>query len=258
MIYLSNHTKLVAIPQHLIGIFGMLYLFINDWDWRYFIWIYLGWVVTGVFGVSLVYHKILSHRSFELKPFLKPFLYFLSYCGMLTGQGSPISYSAVHRGYHHKYSDMTKSDPHSPRIYGFWHAYYGWHFKYHYFSLSSVRDLTADVFLKFSHRNYYKIFIISYIVIGIVSFKFLVLCIALPGLIHVHEMNILNSFSHSKWFGYRNFDTDDDSVNNLFFGVITWGTGFHNNHHANPKRWHNQVRWFEFDPFRFIVPLIKK
>jgi stearoyl-CoA desaturase (delta-9 desaturase) len=251
--YVSNHTKLVALPQHLLGLFGTIYCILNVWNWSYLLWVYVGWVIIGVFGVSLAYHKIFSHRSFEVKPVLKPLLYTLTYAGMLSGQGSPISYSAVHRCYHHRYADMSPKDPHSPRMYGFWNAYYGWHFKFFYFSLNGVRDLMSNKYLNFSHKHYYKIFIMSYLCIGLISFKFLIFCVVIPGLLHLHEMNILNSFSHSKWFGYRNFDIEDGSVNNLIFGLITWGTGFRNNHHARPEACHNQVRWFEFAPFRYIV-----
>jgi fatty-acid desaturase len=177
---------------------------------------------------------------------------------MLSGQGSPLSYAAIHRTYHHPNADRNEKDPHSPHIGSFWHSYYGWHFKMFNFNMHSIRDLTRSKFLLWCHHNYYAFFLLSHLIIGLISFKVLIFCVVLPSLLHVHEMNVLNSLSHMRWFGYRNFDCDDESVNNVVFGWLSWGTGFHNNHHARPAEWHNQVRWYEFDPFRWIVPLIKK
>ncbi|MCJ8277222.1 MAG: fatty acid desaturase [Bdellovibrionales bacterium] len=257
-LYISRFTKYVAVPQHLLGLFGIGYYLIFKGEWSWLLWTYLAWVVIGVFGVSMTYHKIYAHRSFEVKPVFEPLMKFLTLMGMLSGQGSPISYAAVHRCYHHPNSDVNERDPHSPREKGLWHAYYGWHFSVFRFTMNGVRDLTKNKFLSWCHKNYYSFFMISYLIIGLIDLRFLVFCVVFPGLMHVHQMNILNSLSHRRWFGYRNYETEDDSVNNWIFGILTWGTGFHNNHHAHQERFHNQVKWYEFDPFRWIVPLLKK
>lgn len=256
--YISKFTRTVAIPQNILGVVGVIYFYQNPpsvfWLWS----IYFSWVIIGVFGVSTVYHKIYAHRSFEVRESLGVFLKIFTLFGMLCGQGSPLSYAAVHRNFHHPNSDQNERDPHSPKIHSFWHAYYGWHFKRFSYNFSGIRDLLSNRFLVWCHRWYNQFFLGAHIIIGILSFKFLIFCIVLPSLIHIHQMNILNSFSHKLWFGYRNFESEDDSVNNLVFGLLSWGTGFHNNHHAMPMAYHNQVRWYEFDPFKYIVPLIRK
>lgn len=258
MLYLSRFTRYVAIPQHALGFAGVVYFYYHPISWHYFFLVYLCWCLIGVFGVSTVYHKIYAHRSFEVKDSLIPFLYFFTLLGMLSGQGSPLSYAAVHRSYHHPNADLNGFDPHSPNVNSFWHAYYGWHFKMFNYNFRGIKDLIANRFLSFCHKYYYQFFVVFHLLAALVSFKYLVLCVVWPALFHVHQMNILNSFSHKKWFGYRNFESYDKSVNNLVFGILTWGTGFHNNHHALPSAYHNQIKWYEFDPFRWIVPLIKK
>lgn len=257
-VYLSKNFKYIVLPQHLVGLSGALYFLIIKGEWNLLLWSYFSWIIIGVLGVSLVYHKIFSHKSFEPAWYFRPFMYLLTFCGMLSGQGSPLSYSAVHRCYHHPNSDQNESDPHSPEVHGFLNAYYGWHFHPKRITFNGIRDLLDDKILRFCHQNYYSFFWLVFFTSALISPRFLIFCVLIPGMVHLHQMNILNSFSHRKWFGYRNFDIEDHSVNNFIFGILTFGTGFHNNHHAHPKRWHNQVKWFEFDPFRWIVPLIKK
>jgi stearoyl-CoA desaturase (delta-9 desaturase) len=253
-IYLSRFTKAVIIPQNILGVAALAAPFFAPVSAWWLLVRYFGWVILGVFGVSTVFHKYYAHRAFEIKPGLRFLLPAFNYLGMLTGQGSALAYAAVHRGYHHRYADKDPLDPHSPKIHSFWHSYYGWHFKRMSVGLKSVSDLKNDRFLVWTHRNYNTIYLVSLFVVGLFSWRLMLYGIVIPGLIHVHEMNVLNSFSHKRWFGYRNFDVDDDSVNNWIFGILSWGTGFHNNHHASPGAWHNQIKWYEFDPFRWILP----
>lgn len=257
--YLSKHIKLVLIPQYLFLIIGLLvFLRQEAFSWYWLLIAYVGWVLIGVFGVSTVFHKYYAHQSFVVKPQFQCVLKIFGFLGLLTGQGSILSYCAVHMGYHHKYADQSPNDPHSPRMHSLWHAYYGWHFAENAYFLNSVKRLMRDPFVTWTHKYYYRIFWLSHLAIGLISWKLLLFFIVIPSILHIHEMNILNSFCHLKWFGYRNYNTNDDSVNNWIFGILTWGTGFHNNHHGNPRSFHNQVFWYELDPFKYIIPLIQK
>jgi stearoyl-CoA desaturase (delta-9 desaturase) len=253
-LYLSKFTKYIAIPQHLLGVLAIYLFFELQLSWWWLALSYVGWVVLGVFGVSTMYHKYYSHRAFEFKPQYVWVGKLFTLLGALCGQGSPIGYAAVHRLYHHPYADKDERDPHSPHVHGFWHSYYGWHFKPAVFQLRKLKDVLDDTWATWIHKNYYRIWWCGLLMLSVIDWRLALYGMIIPGLIHVHEMNILNSLSHMKWFGYRNFDTDEHSVNNWIFGVLSWGTGYHNNHHAVPNTWHNQVRWFEFDPFRYIMP----
>lgn len=258
-VYLSKHTKRILIPQYVFFFIGITCCALqNSFTWSWFLASYLGWVLLGVMGVSTAFHKYYAHQSFAVRPQFLWLIRLFGFLGLLTGQGSILSYSAVHIGYHHKYADQSSKDPHSPRFHSLWHAYYGWHFTENAYFLNSVKRLMNDPFVTWSHKYYYRIFWISHLVIGLISWKFLLFFVVIPSLVHINEMNILNSFCHSKWFGYRNFSTNDNSVNNWLFGILTWGTGFHNNHHAKPYSYHNQVYWYEFDPFKYIIPLISQ
>ncbi len=253
--YLSRFAKQVIIPQNILGLIAIAAPFFVDVSPFWILVAYIGWILIGALGVSTVFHKFYAHQAFEFRRQFRWLLPVLNYLGMLSGQGSAISYAAVHRCYHHKYADTSSLDPHSPKVHSFWHSYYGWHFQPITFSLKGVSHLLQDPFLVWTHRNYNKIYLVSLVAIGLIEWKLLLYGVIVPSLIHVHEMNILNSFSHLKKFGYRNFSIQDDSVNNWIFGILSWGTGFHNNHHAHPGAWHNQYRWFEFDPFRWILPI---
>lgn len=257
-LYLSKFTRYVTIPQNVLGVAALTIPFFVEVSPWWILGCYIGWVVIGVFGVSTIFHKYYAHRAFEFRPSFRFLAPLFNYLGMLSGQGSVIAYSAIHRGYHHRYADRDKVDPHSPKLHSFWQSYYGWHFTPLVFNLRGVKDLTGDKFLVWSHRHYNKIYLVSLLIIGLVNWKLLLYGIVVPSLIHVHEMNILNSFCHTRRFGYRNFDTPDESVNNWIFGFLTWGTGYHNNHHALPSAWHNQVKWYEFDPFRWLLPFVAK
>nr|GEY48576.1 fatty acid desaturase, type 1 [Tanacetum cinerariifolium] len=99
--------------------------FVPSWEASWFA-LFLGYLAAT--GVTLGYHRLLTHRSFKIPKWLE---YFLVYCGSLASEGDPIFWVSVHK-YHHKYVD-TKKDPHTPNE-GFWFGYVGWLFDNDYFA----------------------------------------------------------------------------------------------------------------------------
>lgn len=216
----------------------------------------LGWIIIEGVGVAVVLHRYVSHRAFEAKPYIKPVLLWIA---CLSLQGSPIGWAAIHRGSHHRYSD-TEKDAHSP-IKGKWYAWHAWlHDWDQYFNAKFAVDLLRDPMHIWFAKNYNKIILVTYLVVGLISWKLLLFGFMIPACISLYQESNINVFCHSGTWGYRTFETKDNSRNVPFLAWITWGQGWHNNHHqlassydfgstvsGNPK---------EFDMSLLLLPLV--
>lgn len=221
----------VWIPLHLIALVGMAYTAINL-EWIYLLWFLPGWTIFGGLGAAVMLHRYTAHRSIEVRPVLRPLLLWIS---CMSGQGSPIWWAALHRGYHHAHSDKEK-DIHSP-VHGFWHAYMGWMFAItsESVSLRHAVDLLKDQQMKWFHKNYNKVIWSSLIILTVIDPLFAVWFYVVPALVSLHTDSLVNSLCHTQGSGYRRFNTKDHSENIWLLGILGWGQGWHNNHHSNPR-----------------------
>ncbi|VEP14445.1 Acyl-lipid desaturase delta 9 [Hyella patelloides LEGE 07179] len=204
--------------------------------------IFLHWLTCGL-GITLGYHRLLSHRSFKTPKWVE---YILTTLGTLTIQGSPIDWVGFHR-LHHKYSD-TAQDPHNNEK-GFWWSHISW-ILHQSPSEEKIRKLTGDLngdpYYEFLHR-FFPLFQLASIVFfylvagwgGVVWGVFVRLVLT------YHSTWLVNSATHK--FGYRNFDCQDSSVNCWWVAVLTYGEGWHNNHHAHPHSARHGLKWWELD-----------
>lgn len=246
----------VWFPLHVISLAAIIYTAIKG-SWGYLAFLPAGWAIFGGLGAAIMLHRYMSHRSIELRSWLRPILIWIS---CMSGQGSPIWWAALHRGYHHAHSDRDK-DIHSPTK-GFWHAYMGWMFsiKPDTVSLRHSTDLLRDKQLVWFHRNYNKVVWSSIIVLMAIDPLFCAWFYAIPAIICLHTDSMVNSICHTKGAGYRPFDTKDLSENIWYLGIFGWGQGWHNNHHANPRSYDFGTsishRRYEFDPCMLWVPII--
>jgi stearoyl-CoA desaturase (delta-9 desaturase) len=174
----------------------------------------------------------------------------------MGGTGSTIGWVAVHR-HHHSHSDTTE-DPHSPRHQGWKVLFPNYDFTWNKWA---VRDLLIDKFHLFLHQYYFLILaiwgLILTLVFGISGFVFL---FSMPIVCQVWSSVLSNYVNHAEWvpLGYKNYNLKDDSVNNALLALITFGEGWHNNHHATPGRASFKRKWWEFDLTGSIINLIKK
>lgn len=246
----------VLIPFHLLAIIGIS---ITSFGILELAMLVCGWIVFGGIGTAMMLHKYFAHTSFVIYKFLKIPLYWIA---CMSGQGSPIWWSAQHRGLHHAHAD-TEKDIHSP-IKGFWYAYMGWMFKVNYktVNLKYSIDWLRDDTLVWFHKNYNSIILISVLILFLLdpSMTLLTWFYIIPALIGLHTDSQVNSFAHSNWIGYRNFDTKDNSRNISYLGWLGWGQGWHNNHHARPKSFdfgtNISKNSYEFDPCLLLLPLV--
>jgi stearoyl-CoA desaturase (delta-9 desaturase) len=91
-----------------------------------------------------------------------------------------------------------------------------------------------------------------------VGFTGMLWCLYVPMLVIYNVTWAVNSICHMPQFGYRSFDTSDQSRNNYLVGVLGLGEGFHNNHHAQPRCAAHGLRWWEFDGTRYVIWLLEK
>lgn len=220
--------------------------------------------VWHALGVTVGYHRLLSHRAFAVP---KPVEYFWVLGGYLAFEGSPIWWATIHRA-HHRYVD-TPLDPHSPR-YGLSYAHMGWlkekGYAPHVDPFTQSKDLVADPIYRFLeqdgdwHRAHALVFGLG------MGFRLLLLILfgwpialasALAGFAVLQIPLMLNVVCHLKQFGYKTYATDDDSVNVWWVAVLAMGEGWHNNHHASPGSARSGMRPWEVDASWAVIKVMR-
>jgi stearoyl-CoA desaturase (delta-9 desaturase) len=201
---------------------------------------------TGVLGITLCYHRVLTHRSLRLR---KPLEYLFAVFGTLALQGDPIRWVAVHRK-HHAHAD-DEGDPHSIRR-GFKWAHVDWLYRNNIALPSEEEilryapDLCADPFyraLKYLGAPLQVALAGALFALGGVSW--VVWGVFARLVISYHSTWLVNSAAHM--FGYRTYRTTDRSTNCWWVALISFGEGWHNNHHAFPFSARHGLRWSEID-----------
>jgi sn-1 stearoyl-lipid 9-desaturase len=224
----------------------------------------VSYVLHG-FGVTIGYHRLLSHRSFRCNKFVE---YFWVFWGYLAFEGSPIWWAAIHRA-HHKYVD-TPLDPHSPR-YGKFHSWFGWllepTYPAHVIPEDTCKDLMQDKLYLFLDQNK-NIPRMNVLNLGCnIAFRGILWAIfgwevALASILAaamVMQIPLaLNLFCHLPNLGYKNFATEDDGVNVWWVGLLGLGEGWHNNHHAYPGSARNGMMAWEFDASYLTILFMRK
>jgi stearoyl-CoA desaturase (delta-9 desaturase) len=217
-------------------------------------WFFL-FYVWHILGVSIGYHRLLAHRSFDCPKFVE---YFFVIGGYLGFESSPIWWATIHRA-HHRFVD-TEKDPHSPRF-GNYKAYCGWIFTPKYPDYIDPQqlspDLVSDPLYKLLERNNnwhtshltntaigFGTRLIMWVLFG---WK-IALASVLAGLLVQQLPFLVNLVCHKPKLGYKNFRGEDDSVNVWWLSLIVMGDNWHNNHHAYPGSARSGFRWFELDP----------
>lgn len=235
---------------HLIALLAFLP---SNFSWRGVgVTLFLYWL-TACIGITLGYHRLVSHRSFETPKWLE---YFLVFCGTLACQGGPISWVGLHR-IHHKYSDHD-GDPHDSNK-GFWWSHMGWMFIKNPANKDVPRytkDIQNDPFYLFC-ENY---FIPIQVVLGLLLFwwggwPLVIWGIFFRLVLVFHVTWFVNSATHK--FGYVSHESNDHSRNCWWVAVLTFGEGWHNNHHAYQYSARHGLQWWEIDLTWFTIKTLE-
>lgn len=267
--------KIVLVGAVVLPLIGMVAAIVLAFGYGMVNWLDIvmligGWYLTGL-GITIGYHRMLTHGSFKTT---RPLRFLWSSLGALAVEGSPIDWCMVHRR-HHQFSD-DHGDPHSPHLHGeglwnslkgFWHAHTGWLFKGVWSKKERERyvpDLIQDDMLMFMDRTYY------WWVVATLAIPMFIGGLAAPFFYGLTWMGILKGAGlgllwgglarvclshHMTWsinsichiFGSQDYKSADDSRNNVVFGVLSHGEGWHNNHHAFPTSARHGLKWWQFD-----------
>ena len=218
--------------------------------------IFLHWLF-GSIGICLGYHRLLSHRSFQVPKWLE---YAIATLGALALQGGPIFWVAGHR-LHHAYTEDEDKDPYSSKR-GFWWSHMQWilYPRSEFFEPETYKrfapELARDPF--YCWLNHY--FLLLQIPLGILLYvlggwSFVIYGIFARLVLLWHSTWLINSATHL--WGYRNFKLDDNSRNLWWAAILTYGEGWHNNHHADPKVAKAGLTWWEIDMTWWAIKVVQ-
>ncbi|WP_295939460.1 acyl-CoA desaturase [uncultured Xanthomonas sp.] len=228
-------------------------------------WVGVSWFAVGMavamyavrmFALTGFYHRYFAHRAFKTS---RPVQFLFAAIGATCVQRGPLWWAAHHRN-HHRHTD-TPADPHSPRQHGFWWSHSGWFLTPRGFRTDweAIPDLRRFPELRFLDRFDLLLPVLLALALFLLGewlqqhvpqlgtdgpqllvWGFFVSTVAL-----FHATFTINSLAHR--FGSRRFDTRDDSRNNLWLALLTFGEGWHNNHHFFPGAARQGFRWWELD-----------
>ncbi len=270
----DRRVRIINMGAVVVPILGLALAIYLAWgtafDWTQAI-ISLSMSTLTALGVTIGYHRLFTHKSFVA---VAPLRWFLAVCGSMAVQGPVIEWAGAHRR-HHQHSDDTL-DPHSPHHHvggewgetlggtfrGFIHAHVGWLFAGHLKGLSRyTADLRADPLLRAVDRQF-----VGWVIFG------LALPAVLGGLITMTWMGALLGFlwgglvrvlvnHHITWsvnsvchlWGSSPYNSNDESRNNPIVGILAFGEGWHNNHHAFPTSARHGLAWYEVDVSYMII-----
>jgi stearoyl-CoA desaturase (delta-9 desaturase) len=220
-------------------------LFMFSWK-ALFVTLFLWWV-SGSLGIGMGFHRLLTHRGFKTP---KAVEYFLTLCGTLALEGGAINWVATHR-IHHAHTEVPGLDPHTPRE-GRWWAHMGWILR------GTAQQHEDEVLWRYApdlmkdrvHVWMNRVYFIPLVLLGILLFAWGGWGLMLWGVfvrvtVGLHATWLVNSATHM--WGSRRFESNDDSTNNLWVALVTFGEGWHNNHHAHPRAARHGVAWYEID-----------
>jgi sn-1 stearoyl-lipid 9-desaturase len=204
------------------------------------------WWVSGSLGIGMGYHRLLTHRGYKTPKFVE---YFLTMCATLALEGGPIFWVATHR-IHHQFSDQ-EGDPHSP-LDGKWWSHMGWILvgkSMHHDTKTLARyvpDLARDRFhVWITKYHYVPIVLLGALLFALGGLPFLMCGMFLRTVLGLHFTWLVNSATHM--WGSRRFKTRDLSTNNWWVALLSFGEGWHNNHHAHPTSSRHGLTWYEID-----------
>jgi fatty-acid desaturase len=259
-----------------VGVHLLALLVFVPWffSWTGVVLLAAGIYLFGMIGINLAYHRLLAHRSFSCPRWLE---HVLAVLGVCSAQGAPAWWVAIHRMHHH-FADKEE-DPHAPGRNFLW-GHIAWitfqtedmlagHVTKRY-----AGDLLRDPLYVWLDKYWQGVALASWILLpaaaltgGLLAGMSAQAALQLASSVFVwgvaartvyvwHVSAFVNSASHL--WGYRSYETNDNSRNNLFVGYFAHGEGWHNNHHADPQAAMQGRRAWEFDPVFWVIRLLAR
>ncbi len=234
---------------HLVALFAFVP---SNFSWNAIFVAFILYCITAGVGITLGFHRLVSHRSFEVPKLIE---YFLIFCGTLACQGGPLDWIGLHR-IHHQYSD-TELDPHDSHK-GFYWSHLGWMLCQNPANEKISRytkDISSDRFYQFCQVGMIPI----QVVLGLILYQwggwpFVIWAIFVRLVVVFHCTWFVNSATHR--FGYKSHESNDESLNCWWVALLTFGEGWHNNHHAYQYSARHGLQWWEIDLTWMMIKLL--
>jgi stearoyl-CoA desaturase (delta-9 desaturase) len=247
----------IYLPIQLISIIAIAFALYSN-TIIYWWTVLIIWFLIGPLGVGVGFHRLFSHRQFKT---YRPLEYILALLGTLSTYG-PVLYWVAEHQHHHKHVD-TEHDINNPK-HGFWHSFLYWRFTKKSLDAVLIKNRCSIIAMNDKMllwmSNYFALIVYTYLVVSLLfGLPIFISVFVLPVFIEQIRLNVLNSIVHMKIPGsYQNFPNEDSSYNNILIGYLTFGFGWHNNHHHNPRELVNSHRWYEIDIEGLIGKLLSK
>jgi stearoyl-CoA desaturase (delta-9 desaturase) len=220
--------------------------------------LFLFFVTASAMSITVGYHRLFAHKTFKANPVIS---FLLLFFGAAAFEQSALEWSSQHRD-HHRYVDTDK-DPYSINR-GFFYAHIGWLiFWKHSFNFDNAKDLQKDALLMHQHR-YYLLWaigagILTPLLLGLLTGHLLgalLISVCLRLTLVYHATFFINSICHM--YGAATYDIHATARDNFLIAFLTFGEGFHNFHHRFPGDYRNGVRWYQWDPSKWLIALLEK
>lgn len=265
-------TRAVYLTFIIVPFLGLIAAIVLLWplgfSWVHLALLFVMYVLTGL-GITVGYHRLFTHKSFETSPIVT---FIIGVLGSMAAQGPILHWVAMHRA-HHQHSD-SEHDPHSPHFHGngvigvvrgFFHAHLGWMWNTKRPDFERYTpDLLKDPVVRAVSKTFPLWVFLGIAIPGVIaalvtwSWWGLLLGLIWGGLARIflvhHVTWSVNSVCHI--WGTRPFDSHDESRNNAICGVLAFGEGWHNNHHAFPTSARHGLRWWEFDSSYLVIRIL--
>jgi stearoyl-CoA desaturase (delta-9 desaturase) len=216
----------------------------------------LGFYIYSGLGISLGYHRLISHRGYQTSRWLKKILLI---GGAMAIQGPPVVWASLHLQHHHGVD--SHGDPHSPHYQnkGFWHAHCGWLFTHYQPNLPKYgRKLLKDPEVAHATRYYPYYALLG---LGIPALVGGWVGLIWGGLLRIlllsHATWSVNSICHL-WGSQPYPSVRDHSKNNLWIALLTFGEGWHNNHHRQLQTPYYSQKWYQLDLGGLLLQMLQK
>lgn len=252
-----NVAYILLVPAVVVPV-SVWYGITHGVTWLEFVFATLLWWATGL-SITAGYHRLFAHRGYTAS---LPVRLFYAVFGAMAGQNSVIAWASDHR-YHHQHTD-TDLDPYSPAQ-GFWYSHVGWILRGSVWgeTYDNVPDLRKDPVLRWQHEHWLSIALIGNVLcvlpLALMTERPLGM-ILFAGFLRVtvvqHFTFFINSFAHM--FGRQPWSPSNSSRDNWFLSFLTFGEGFHNFHHTFEADYRNGIRWFHWDPSKWLIWTLSK
>ncbi len=213
----------------------------------------------GYCGMSITagYHRLWAHKTYDAHPILQVIF---AIGGAFALQNSALHWSSDHR-VHHKFVDNNDRDPYSAKR-GFWYSHIGWMLReyqaYRYNDYNNVRDLQNNKIVMWQHNNYLLLTVLTNfgipLVLGVLSGNIVGMLLSagfLRLVLSHHFTFFINSLAHI--WGSQPYTDENTARDNGLLAFVTYGEGYHNYHHIFEYDYRNGIRWWQFDPTKWLI-----